>query len=280
MFRFSTTRDFPPRLSTCPSTPPETPMDANRTSWRPARGFTLIELLVVLAIVAVLASIAFPVLGSIRERSHVATCLANLRQIGTAVMQYTAEHNGSLPPNVTSDDPAALSGHSSTYPQLIAPYLGKPETGTLKSNVFCCPAASKNRPAWAGVGHQPDYGANERRAEVSGSIGVFSRQAWGSNVPALKLAMVRSPARCLMIADACAAISVTAGSWLLNVQVLNQTTSALPPSRLGPRHGYDGTNSLSGSFGALFCDGHVEMIRYDDKRLSDPVLRRELLVPY
>lgn len=243
-------------------------------------GFTLIELLVVVAILAILAALAFPVFANIRDKSHVATCLSNLRQIGGAVMQYTADHNGSLPPNVTSDDPTSTSGHSSTYPLLIAPYLGKPESGNLKSSVFCCPAANKNRPAWAGVGYRPDYGANERRAEGSGRIGVFARQAWGLNIPPLKLAMIKNPARCLMIADACTGLSVTTGGWLLNMQNLNQTTPAVPSSQLGPRHGYDGTNSLSGSFGALFCDGHVEMIRYDDKRLSDPVLRRELLVPY
>lgn len=272
-------QDCLPHLFVYPLTLPESPMHPNRKSWQQACGFTLVELLVVIAILALLAAIAFPVFGSMREKSHLATCLSNLRQIGTAVMQYAADHNGSLPPNVTSDDPSA-GGHSLTYPQLIAPYMGQPEGGTLQSTVFCCPAADKNRPAWEGVGFRPDYGANERRQEGPGRIGVFARQAWGANVPALKMAMIRQPARCLMVADACLASGVKSGDWLLNLPALSGTSAAVPPSKLGPRHGYDGTNSLSGSFGALFCDGHVEMIRYDDKRLTDTALRRDFLVPY
>lgn len=243
------------------------------------QGFTLIELLVVIAIIAILAAIAFPVFGSMSQNSHKAGCLSNLRQIGAAVMQYSADNDGSLPPNVTSTDPSA-GGHSSTYPQIIAPYLGKAENGTLRSQVFFCPAADKNRPAWEGVGFRPDYGANERRANRSGQIGVFARQAWGVNVPALKMAMIRQPSKCLMVADACQTSGVKSGDWLLNLPNLNQTSSAVPPSKIGPRHGYDGSNSLSGKFGAVFCDGHVEMIRYDDARLSDSTLRRDFLVPY
>ncbi len=242
-------------------------------------GFTLIELLVVIAIIAILAAIAFPLFGGMRESSQKAGCLSNLRQLGAAVMQYAADNNGNLPPNVTSTDPSA-GGHSSTYPQIIAPYLGKPENGTLNSKVFFCPAASTSRPAWADVGFRPDYGANERRANGSGQIGVFARQAWGANVPAVKMAMIRQPSRCLMLADACLPSGVKSGDWLLNLPALSGTSAAVPPSKFGPRHRYDGTNSLSGSFGAVFCDGHVEMIRYDDKRLTDAALRREFLVPY
>ena len=61
------------------------------------RGFTLIELLVVIAIIAILAAILFPVFLSAKERSKMATCLNNLRQLGTGFVLYTQDHNGVMP---------------------------------------------------------------------------------------------------------------------------------------------------------------------------------------
>jgi prepilin-type N-terminal cleavage/methylation domain-containing protein len=51
---------------------------------RPKRrdGFTLIELLVVTAAIAIIAAILFPVFAEAREKARVASCTANLHQIG------------------------------------------------------------------------------------------------------------------------------------------------------------------------------------------------------
>lgn len=61
-------------------------------------GFTLIELLVVIAIIAILAAILFPVLVSSKESARRTRCINQLKQIGTATIQYTDEWNGTLPP--------------------------------------------------------------------------------------------------------------------------------------------------------------------------------------
>jgi prepilin-type N-terminal cleavage/methylation domain-containing protein len=58
---------------------------------RHAHGFTLIELLVVIAIIAILAAILFPVFAQARAKARQATCLSNLKQIGTGIIRVVAQ---------------------------------------------------------------------------------------------------------------------------------------------------------------------------------------------
>lgn len=61
-------------------------------------GFTLIELLLVILIIAVLAGLLLPVLGGIMKRAESLECQANLKQIALAVLNYTTDHQGMIPP--------------------------------------------------------------------------------------------------------------------------------------------------------------------------------------
>ncbi len=61
------------------------------------RGFTLIELLVVIAIIAILAAMLLPALQSARERGRRGSCVSNLKQIGTALMQYAQDYREKMP---------------------------------------------------------------------------------------------------------------------------------------------------------------------------------------
>jgi prepilin-type N-terminal cleavage/methylation domain-containing protein/prepilin-type processing-associated H-X9-DG protein len=68
-----------------------------RSASRPGAGFTLIELLVVITIIAILAAILFPVFAQAREKARQASCMSNLKQIGTGWLMYADDYDGGFP---------------------------------------------------------------------------------------------------------------------------------------------------------------------------------------
>ena len=62
-----------------------------------ARAFTLTDLLVVIATLAILAAVMLPALAKSGDGGSRTVCLNNLRQLGTALNMYVAEHQDYLP---------------------------------------------------------------------------------------------------------------------------------------------------------------------------------------
>lgn len=97
-------------------------------------GFTLIELLVVIAIIAILAAIMFPVFSKAKESAHIAACLSNTRQIGTAVTLYSESWNGNMPQACN-----IWSIHHSGYDQTKWNYFETLKKYTKGYSVYICP---------------------------------------------------------------------------------------------------------------------------------------------
>jgi len=65
----------------------------------PRRGFTLVETIIVIAIIIVLASMAFVGFSRAQKQASATMCMNNLKQIGILVISYATQKGGGYMPN-------------------------------------------------------------------------------------------------------------------------------------------------------------------------------------
>ena len=95
-------------------------------------GFTLVELLVVIAIIGILIALLLPAVQMAREAARRAQCANNLKQLGTAALNFESAH-GLFPPGYLGPKPQTNSSpswdvqHTTVFAHLL-PYIEQQST--------------------------------------------------------------------------------------------------------------------------------------------------------
>ena len=244
--------------------------------------FTLIELLTVIAVIAILAAILIPVVGNVRQKADEATCLNNLRQIGTAIGLYQSDHKGAFPAVVEAWGASEERGLWFTqFADYGLPWKAGAPLGNMRNQAWWyCPACSEyaDQKGWG----QIDYGANPV---------LFANRAVTSGAPQGPASGIRlnKPINVVNLAQTVAVMEIASAgnphlnnSWgSLNEAVfINQsipdTASETKEAGIAFRHPVRA--SLSGTTcNMLFADLHVESVSHEDPRLQTRQGRQKLI---
>lgn len=201
---------------------------------RPSHGFTLVELLIVIAIIGVLAAMLLPVINSVRSRGLMTACTSNLRQVGTAMVSYSADrrNRGRMPHEDKDDSVKGVAGYKNyCWFDAIDEYIG---TGNL-SRAKQCPAWSEYNDADTIDKHT--YKMNSRLCNMEHQFSPGFPVGGGDRYFVMPEAM-KKPSETILIFD-------------------GRVDSSLGGQTRGYHLSVDHYRH-DGSSGFIFCDGHVE----------------------
>ena len=236
------------------------------------KGFTLIELLIVIAIIAILASILFPVFARARENARRTSCLSNMKQIGLAVMQYTQDYDERfVPQNIHT-----IAGTFSTSPPYSRPrgWADALYPYTKSIQIFQCPSERQGpsedpMDSVADAGSFSDYAINERIADAGGNGAALASQIPRPSLTILLTDSVGATSTatnegCIVSVD-CAAANIGQASVPGSGRALMPDTGGVAPNIPRPseaRH--------LGGHNVAFVDGHAKWYKSNET----PDLRR------
>jgi len=255
-------------------------------SRRRSHGFTLIELLVVIAIIAILAAILFPVFAQAREKARSATCLNNLKQIGTATTMYVQDYDESFPVWGWAHEWTGLRPSGTLYtgkviwPLLYMPYIKNtgvflcPSDRNPNSNI--CTSLSPTSCSWSKP-FQDSYGTNLRIHKCSDRTG---GQSGCVGVAGLALAAIQAPADTYWIADISRShpigfesgpVCVQAGWQVYGIDRVRFPEGPAPPCAGGfsmpaDVKNPDASTRHQGGSNITYADGHAKWSKWENIR--------------
>ncbi|MBI4025760.1 MAG: type II secretion system protein [Verrucomicrobia bacterium] len=181
-----------------------------RNAARPS-GFTLLELLVVITILALLAGLLIPSLSRARDRSKVAKCASNLRQIYQAFTMYMQDTDEVIfwkGPDVSLDgmDWYVYGGRETNNPftgqeNLFNEIIPRPLNSYVqnKIEIFHCPADDKPLP-WAGGYSHFAWVGNSYNFNANGAP--YGTNFVTGGLDAIRLSAIGDPSKTVLFLDA------------------------------------------------------------------------------
>lgn len=218
--------------------------------------FTLVELLVVMGIVAVLAALVLLAISRAKSSAQRIVCVNNLRQLGTALQQFVADHHV-YPLDVNPDKAGSFPDHGFSWIESLDLAYSKAVRGRTFDGVWVCP--SGKRPATyprSGPYSYYGYNANGMSAQtetVSLGLGGHFVRRYPSRPPAppVSESEIASPSDMLALGDGLMGgpgSILDGAAWLQRLPTM--AGDAASSSRANARH--------QGKANAAFCDGHIE----------------------
>jgi|GEM_PF-1208402 prepilin-type N-terminal cleavage/methylation domain len=242
---------------------------AVRVSGR-TRAFTLIELLAVIAIIAVLAGILVPVLGSVRKSARQAVSMSNLRSLTMALVAFAADNRWQRIPSDNGNP------RGPTWDRQILPYLGYVfpvgvdpaedarvvggSAGIL--DLFRCPFDTRDADP-ASAFFPRSYGAT--------GAAVYPSEGYACGIPdrtpgnvglGIRLAHIRDPSRFVVLCR-------SHREWELPnnvVGVKDYLATYGPPTGDA---GHEDWQIYGGKTPYGFIDGHVKLVGFDEAAALD-----------
>ncbi len=198
------------------------------------RAFTLFELVIVILVIAILASIAYPIFIDTQERAKVAKDMNNLRQIGIATQLYMNDKDGALPGSTTA----------TWMSQLCPKYTGA-------WGIFKSPLDTTRLPSEAGTGSPPSpisYGINSKIYDVN-NVAISA-----DKIAKPTVFILFAPAQDNATTVNFQGLATTPGPGVTVLGNSSTVTSNPPNSGAAP----GGTQSNRTRINALFADLHCE----------------------